>query len=400
MDYMSAFAFLSASIRKVPAIKCKEFCKEMGIAMKTTLWKKQLWNHLPDCLMLLLCLIFGEQLLFNSSVISESIRSSLILCVDTVIPSLFCFMVLTSFLSATNLGKLLSIPLLPLTKLLCLPADCGSTLLMSFLGGYPVGVKTLRDKWEQGKIDENLLKRLAFFCVCPAPSFVIITVGCRFLNNQASGFLLYGAQVLAALFLALVSSVSAAAQSKKELYRFLRQPSHQSYSSALVNAVVFSSQTLLSMCGYILLFGVFSTLLTQSPLPAAVVSLFSAFLEITGGCTHLMELNSPYLLSIFSFFLSFGGLSVLFQLKNILGDCPCSTRWLFLGRICHGLCSAILTAILSQCFPQTISVFTTNDSPIPLTDPSTPLLSGCLIGMILILLSVMERGIRKKKQNK
>lgn len=368
--------------------------------MKTTLWKKQLWRYMPDCIMLLLCLIFGEQLLFNSSVISESIRSSLTLCVNTVIPSLFCFMVLTSFLSATKLGKLLSIPLFPLTKLLCLPANCGSVLLMSFLGGYPLGIKMLRDSWEQGKMDEKLLKRFTLFCVCPAPSFVIITVGCRFLNNQASGFLLYGAQVLAALFLALVSSVPVAAQSKKELYRFLQPTHYPSYSSALVNAVVFSSQTLLAMCSYVVLFGVFSTLLAQSPLPEAMVSLLSAFLEITGGCIQLKELSVPYLLSIFSFFLSFGGLSVLFQLKHILGDCPCSISWLFFGRICHGLCSAILTFIFSQCFPQAISAFTANDNPIPLSEPSTPLLSGCLIGMILILLTTMESGIQKKRKNK
>lgn len=354
---------------------------------------------LKDGFALFLCLLFGEQLLFNSSVITTSVRSSLALCVDTVIPSLFCFMVLTSFLSGTNLSRILSLPLLPVTRFLCLPADCGSILLMSLLGGYPVGIKALTDAYQSKQMDEKLLKRMALFCCCPAPSFVIVAVGKRLLGSQTAGILLYSSQVLAALFLGLVTSVLSVGGTRNSICRYLRKPMNKSYGKAIVESVLFTSQTLLSMCGYILLFGAFSALLEQTALPKEAVSLFSAFLEITNGCVQVAGLSLPYKISILSFFLSFGGLSVLFQLKSILGETPCSLRQLFLGRLLHGICSSVFSWILLQSFPQALEAFTPSGKPVPITDSYTPLLTGCLIGMMLILLTSMERGTERENKS-
>ena len=353
--------------------------------------------HLVDFLFLCLCGLFAEQLLFNSPVISRSIADSMKLCVETIIPSLFCFMVLTSFLSNSSLGKWLSLPMLPLCRLLCLPVNCGAALILCFLGGYPAGVKALSDAWQRGEIDDKTLQRMLLFAICPAPSFVIVTVGCYFLCNQMLGCLLYGAQVLSVLFFALLSSVPASVQSKQKLSRTLFQGESLPYDHALVEAVLFSSRTLLGMCGYIVFFAVLSSLLAQFPLPTEVLTLSSAALEISGACGKLAALSIPHRLSVLSFFLSFGGLSVQFQLKSILGNCPCSFLRIFFGRIAHGLCSAFFTELLFSAFPQTAAVFSADASPLPLSNASTPILSLCLIGMICILLNGSQRKVAAKE---
>lgn len=344
-----------------------------------------------DLFVLFLCLIFGEQLLFHSAVVRESVEQSLQICVHTLIPSLFCFMVLTSFLSGTGLGKLLSLPLLPLSRCLCLPPDCGIILLMSLVGGYPVGIKALKDAHEQKRISQKQLQRMSLFCICPAPSFVIGAVGGKLLGNQRTGLILYIAQLLAFLFLGLLTSITDESFSRKELCDFLQKPVRQSYSSAVVEAVSFSSQTMLSMCGYVVLFGVCAELLCQLPIPEQLRPLLSASLEISCGAMKLTEIPVPQGLYLLSFFLSFGGISVLFQLKNILSDLPVSFGRLFIGRLLHGTFSAVFTALLLECAPQTFLVFSSAGRPIPVADPSTPILTGCLIGMLVIFLNSLEK---------
>ncbi len=348
--------------------------------------KKYQWDRLLDFVLLLLCLVFAEQLLFQSTLVHTAVQEAFVLCTQTLIPSLFCFMVLSSFLSSSGLIRLLSIPLLPVSRFLCLPAECGGILLMSMIGGYPVGVKVLCDAYKNRQISEQLLRRMACFCIAPAPSFVIIAVGSVLLHNLTAGILLYCAQLLGALFLALVSSIRAASTGKMEIFRFLSKSEHRSYSQALVQAVQFSSQNMLSMCGFVLLFSIFSALLSQFSISETVMAFFSAFLEISAGSVAICKLHHTMTLPILAFFLSFGGISVLFQLKSILEDTPCSMSWLLIGRVFHGTLSAVFMTVLMQCFPQAIQTFSSLAAPTPIADSNTPILTGCLIAMLLMFL--------------
>ncbi len=338
-------------------------------------------------LTLFICLIFGEELLFNSAVATEAVRTSLELCIITVIPSLFCFMVLSAFISGSGIGKILSIPLLPLVKWLKLPSNCGSIILMSLLGGYPAGIKGIKDGFENGQFDETLVKRLCLFCICPAPSFVIVALGERILGNQQAGILLYLSQLGAVLILGVGSSLFSKTPPKGERLRYLRAVPPKSFSTALVDAVNFSCETLLNMCGFIVLFGVISSVLGQLPINREQYSILSATLEISAGSKALAESESSLRLTLLAFFLSFGGISTIFQLKSILKSVPCSIGRLLSGRILQGFLSTVLFEFLIRCFPQVVSVLATDTKPLAIHDPSTPVLSGCLIGMMLILLN-------------
>ncbi len=343
----------------------------------------------------LVCIMAGEQLLFNSSLVTGAIRSSLELCVSTIIPSLFCFMVLSAFLSGSGLGKWLSLPLLPLMKWLKLPSGCGGILLMSLLGGYPAGAKGIRDAWQKGQLGEGVLQRLCLFCICPAPSFVIVALGERLLGNRQLGLLLYGAQVLALLLLAALSSFFTEDLHPGERLRYLRKGVDKSLSAALVDAVDFSCHTLLHMCGFVVLFGVTAALLGQLPLSSEQHSILSAALEITVGSRQLAESGGSHRLQLLAFFLSFGGTAVLFQLKNILQDVPCSFGRLLTGRILHGGLSVGIFQLLLRCFPQALEVLSGEVPPLAIHNSSTPLLSGCFLGMTLILLGSFEKSENK-----
>ena len=109
---------------------------------------------------------------------AQGARDGLTLCAGVVIPSLFPFVVLACFLTNSGLGELISRPLSPITRyILKLPSSCGCAVIMSMLGGYPVGAKMISGLLEQKKIDKAQASRMLCFCVNAGPAFLIGTVG-------------------------------------------------------------------------------------------------------------------------------------------------------------------------------------------------------------------------------
>ena len=76
------------------------------------------------------CVLCAAILVLDGDVVAAGALSGVQLCLQTVIPSLFCFMVLTGFLINSGLYHLISLPLGPLTKGLW-AADC-----LSCRGGH------------------------------------------------------------------------------------------------------------------------------------------------------------------------------------------------------------------------------------------------------------------------
>ena len=83
---------------------------------------------------------------------AQGARDGLTLCAGVVIPSLFPFVVLACFLTNSGLGELISRPFSPITRyILKLPSSCGCAVIMSMLGGYPVGAKMSSGLWSRKK---------------------------------------------------------------------------------------------------------------------------------------------------------------------------------------------------------------------------------------------------------
>lgn len=86
------------------------------------------------------CVFCAVFLIVDGQTVSKGVVSGIELCLKTVIPSLFCFMVLTGFLLQSGLYRLLSVPLSPITKhLFFLPPELGSVVLLSLIGAIRWG---------------------------------------------------------------------------------------------------------------------------------------------------------------------------------------------------------------------------------------------------------------------
>ena len=124
------------------------------------------------------CVFCAVFLIMDGQTVSKGVVSGIELCLKTVIPSLFCFMVLTGFLLQSGLYRLLSVPLSPVTKhLFFLPSELGSVVLLSLIGGYPMGAKSIADLLNQHRIEPGCAQRMLLYCCCAGPSFIITAVG-------------------------------------------------------------------------------------------------------------------------------------------------------------------------------------------------------------------------------
>ena len=84
-------------------------------------------------------IIFSEQ---ASLTVVKSINT----CLDVIIPSTFIFMVISSYILSNELYKVIFLPfLIVLKKILKLNERQLSVFLLSLIGGYPIGLKLLKE---------------------------------------------------------------------------------------------------------------------------------------------------------------------------------------------------------------------------------------------------------------
>ena len=101
--------------------------------------KKQCRKYIvPVILTALVCLF----LFTRPEICSEGVRSGILLAAETVVPSLFPFMTVASFLLRSGLGEAAGKPFDKVCeKLFRLPGVLAPVIIMSQIGGFPIGAK-------------------------------------------------------------------------------------------------------------------------------------------------------------------------------------------------------------------------------------------------------------------
>ena len=260
-----------------------------------------------DRLPLLAVLCCFSALLLLPEVSAQAARDAMLLCAQTLIPSLFPFFVLSSLLIACGASELLSALLSPLMRpLFGLSGTGAAALALGLCGGYPVGARTAAELVENGALSQEEGERLLAFC-----------------NNAGPGFLLgvCGAGVF--------SSSRAKAQH---------------LSTAFPAAVQNALTGCLNVSAFVVFFTVLARLLLHF-LPEAFASslpcaLLLGFLELTSGVLALPCSRAGFLAC--AALLGWGGLSVHCQTLSVLAATPLSARYYLKGKVLQALLSLLL----------------------------------------------------------
>lgn len=261
-------------------------------------------------------------------VAKDAVRSSVRLCGAAVIPSLFPFFIVSKLLISTLGGKLRGFSWMK--RIFGVSGECGSALLMSFLGGYPVGVHCVATLYRQGRITKRDANQALLFCNNSGSAFFVSILGATVLKSVRLGFLLYFIHVLAAVTVGRLLCVPGGGTVTVRQIPEETRP----FSESLVSAVGETAETLLQICAYVALFSVLTALLQ---LFAPIPSICCGFLELTGG---IMALNEGSFVAA-AFFMGWGGLCVHLQAMSIWQKVGLNPKGYFSAKLLHGLLSAL-----------------------------------------------------------
>ena len=276
-------------------------------------------------------------MILDSKTVILAMSEGIDICLKTIVPSLFPFLILSTVLTGALYGCQSS-RLRPISSILGIPYGCEGIFIISLLGGYPVGAKCIAQVYAAGKISEKTAARMLGFCNNAGPAFIFGMFGQLF-SSMYIPWILWIIHILSAVLVGIilpkVPNISAI------------RLKHQSVS--ISNAVEQAVKTMGTICSWIVLFKVIINFADRWFLwlfPQTLKVILIGTLELSNGCISLSKIVHPGFRFILSAaMLGFGGMCVYLQAATITKGI--STKYYLCGKLLHGSISAVF-AIIAQ----------------------------------------------------
>lgn len=325
------------------------------------------------------------------AVCAAGVQTALRLCAKTLVPSLFPFLVLSGFFLRSGFCTVCGARLAPLTRrLFRLPGESAGVVLLSMLGGFPVGIKMTAQLFKDGVITQKQAQKMCLFCFNAGPAFVVSALGAGVYGSTRIGFLLYGALCLSACTLGLLLRFTDKKSAKNEP-KYDSRVVRVQFSAAFTKSVSDALQTTLQICAWVALFGGVSAMVEALPLPESIHLLFLCITEVTNGAVAAAaHLPLPAVAAV----VSFGGLAVHCQVLADLLQCRVCAVPFFTARIGGAVLAALYCFILLKIFPCEVGVFA-GSTPLTHAASSVSVPAGAAL-LLCAVLFLWEVETKKK----
>lgn len=288
---------------------------------------------------------------------ASGVITGLKFCSEILVPSLFPFMVLSSLIIKIGLSEKLGKVFSPVVKnVFHLPSCTAAIIILSLIGGYPVGAIGINELYRQKKITQKQAEQMLLFAVCAGPAFVLNAMCSRFSNNKIIGPIILTSQIISAIILGTISGIFY----KEELtkIKFNEKFRKKSFSSALVESCLGAATSMFNMCAFVILFSALLNIINQSFFTNIIFKIFDFFnisasiiniitpviLEVTNGCIAIINNQAPT--ELLAFAIGWAGICVHFQIFSITETIKFSKAKFIFCRAIHGILSAIITHFL------------------------------------------------------
>lgn len=282
------------------------------------------------CAMAMLVVILDTKTALGSA--KDGIRQ----CLQTLIPALFPYFLLSNILSSAMLGS--NFPLLrPLCRACCVPDGCSSLLLLGSVSGYPVGARCVADAWKNCSIEKETARRLLGFCSNAGPA-MIFGMGSILFTDARVPWCIWGIHILSAILTGVILP------GKDRACGTVAATDLPSITATMERSVKLTGV----VCGWVVIFRILLGFLKRWflwLLPAEWQVCIIGLLELSNGFLALPDIPCAGLrMVVCSGLLSFGGFCVLLQTVSAVGELGLGSY--FPGKLIQGTLSVLLSVLV------------------------------------------------------
>ena len=262
-------------------------------------------------------------LLLCSADAAQAVRDALALCVQSVIPALFPFFVVSSLFIDLGCAAVLGRSLAPIMRRLFGVSGAGGTaFLLGIIGGYPVGGRTAGELYRSGQCEREECERLLAFCNNAGPSFILGIAGLGCFGSVRVGAWLYLIHVGAAVMVGLLFRSTSRQMGRPEKTETPR------WADALIEAVRGGAMSMVNICAFVVFFLVILRLFSR--FTGIQHGAILGIVEMTNGILRLANDRRGFIWA--AGLLGWGGLSVHCQTTAVLSGSGLSLKRYFIGK--------------------------------------------------------------------
>ncbi len=335
------------------------------------LWIVNLKRNIIPILFLLftICLIF-----FSKSNI-ESVKNSLKIWVNNVIPSLLPFFIATELLNNTDIPKTIGNLFHKIMRpLFNVPGIGAYALFMGIISGYPIGAKIVTNFRNNNLCTKEEAERLITFTNNSGPLFILGTVGITLFYDTSIGLLLFFTHLLSSISVGIIFrfwKINKGINESRNSYTTNKIISFQSLGDILSKSIMSSIHSVVLIGGFIVLFGLILSVLQKAYLfhlvnlffvpsfkilginTEFIIPILTGLLELTNGVvavSSVINRNLAVNIIICAFLLGFGGISIMLQVLSIISKSDISIKPYIIGKLLQGFLAGLYTFLIIQHF--------------------------------------------------
>jgi hypothetical protein len=365
-------------------------------------------EKIQTCIVALFAVIYGTLLIIFAKDVGEAVKFYIDVCLTAIIPSMFAFMVLSTFIVSTGIYRVLSRPFGWISrKVFRIPAEFFSIFMLSCIAGYPIGAKLLAEIVRESPDKKDLAAHLQCFCFMGGPAYF-----CGIISLSLFGNIIFGLIIFAVIF-----TVNVIIGILSGIIREKPTKSHYSIKTHISAEKFFSSirdggASILMMCGVIIFFGTFICVLEKlgfmnftakilTDLTNLSLSDASALTKAVFEINNLRSLtpSNVMILPTVTMFLSFGGICVLMQMFQFAQNYIIVGKFI-ISRVTAMALSYILVKLILLIFPQMTALIESKPEIHPTLTKGTFLPSAFIIIMILMVPALKSLTSKVSKQSK
>ena len=279
--------------------------------------------------------------LLISKDIATYVNEALKLCANTVIASVFPFLILTDLISHTAGFQQIKFLRTCFERIFKINGYAINAFIIGITCGFPIGVKVASELYKNKKISKEECQRLIGFSNNTGPAFIIAGIGMGMRASIKDGVILYLSMILSALLVGLIFGRGKSYQKSLVEYSDESYDFSSSVRSAAINTLI--------VCGFVVLFSVICGTLSDLFKNNIFFSFLVPFIEVTNAASMLAKssfLPSFITLLLTSFAISFSGISVHLQASSFLSETNISMKKYYIMKLLQGFFSIIFTLII------------------------------------------------------